>query len=1188
MHRKTLEKTFIRLQLKNIFSTLLLVLFTFAAYSQQGPKFKSGELIIKLDRSTIDQVDLSATRGNPHLIGHPAFDAVSKNAKAINVKRALRGGFKHAASARSLGLDQYITVQVPNEAALNGWANKYRNVQGVESVELNYIADAHVVPNDPLYGEQWGLNNTGNAKEYNSTNLVGTPGSDLNLEAAWDIHTGTSSVTIAIIDSGVDGTHPDFAGKMVPGYDFVNNDNDPSDDDGHGTSCAGIAAASGNNGIGVAGVNWGAKIMPLKALQGGSGSYQAIADAVIFAVDNGADVISMSLGGPSSASVLANAINYAYNAGVAVFASRGNDNDTADNYPSSYATVISVGGLSPCNTRKTTTSCDGEFWWGASYGGGANKMDFVAPAARITTTDITGSGGYSSGAYTDSFNGTSSACPYAAGVGALVLSYAPGLTPDELRDILRQTSVDIGAAGYDAETGYGKLDAAAALNAALPCTLGAPGNLSASSLTDNSFNLSWNAVSGAASYTVTIDGNSSTVSGTTFAAPGLNPGTTYAASVAADCSGGGSGSLASINVTTTGTAAITCNGTVSSYPYGESFESGDGWTQVGGDDGNWYRNSGSTPSGNTGPVSAVDGSWYLFLEASTNGSPGQIGNNAAAILESPCFDLSGESSATFSFQNHLYGTAVGSLKVEASNNDQTWTELWSASGNQGNQWNSVSLNLDAYTGGTVKLRITGTTGNGWSSDIAIDDLAVTTAGAPTCATPTGLTVTAVGTVTASIDWNDVSGAVDYTVRWRAVGTSTWSQGSVTGSAANFTGLVEGTSYETQVSTNCSGASSDFTSSATFTTDVPTPTCSTPTGLAVTAIGTTTASIDWNDVSGALDYTVRWRAIGTTTWSQGNVTTSGGSFSSLIEGTAYEAQVGTNCSGASSTFTSSVTFTTDTSSPGGCNDIVDSNNFESGWGIWNDGGSDARRSVNDAAYSNGDFSIRLRDNTSTSTMTTDNLDLTGFNEITVDFSFYARSMESGEDFWLQISNNGGSSYTTVGDWNQGVEFQNNQRYDEQVTIQGPFASNTRLRFRCDASGNSDWVYIDDVVITGCTSGSSLRAPQVVNLNELSNPITIARAPSNNNREVAPIMHMNLFPNPVSNELNVQYMIPESKGNIQLIVTDLTGRTIQQRSLAGDILNQRVQVDVSQLGNGFYFVHLIADETRISKKFIVQNR
>ena len=260
------------------------------------------------------------------------------------------------------------------------------------------------------------------------------------------------------------------------------------------------------------------------------------------------------------------------------------------------------------------------------------------------------------------------------------------------------------------------------------CTLAAPSNFSSSSVGDNSFNLSWNSVSGAANYTVTVGGNSSTVSGTSYTATGLTAGTTYSCTVVANCSGGGSGDAANLSVTTTGTSPISCSSTISTFPYAEGFESGDGWTQVSGDDGDWYRDANGTPSNNTGPGSAVEGSWYLFLEASTNGSAGQIGNNATAILESPCFDLSGETAATFSFQNHMYGNNVGSLTVQASNDGTTWTNLWTNSGNQGNQWNAIDVDLASYAGGTVKIRLVGTTGNGWSSDIAIDDLAVTTGG----------------------------------------------------------------------------------------------------------------------------------------------------------------------------------------------------------------------------------------------------------------------------------------------------------------------------------------------------------------------------------------------------------------------------------------------------------------------------
>lgn len=258
------------------------------------------------------------------------------------------------------------------------------------------------------------------------------------------------------------------------------------------------------------------------------------------------------------------------------------------------------------------------------------------------------------------------------------------------------------------------------------CTLAAPSNFSSSNIGDNSFDLSWNAVSGAADYTVTVGGNSATVSGTSYSATGLTAGTNYSTSVVANCSGGGSGDAANLSVTTTGTIPISCSSTVSSFPYAEGFESNDGWTQVSGDDGDWFRDANGTPSNNTGPGSAAEGSWYLFLEASTNGSAGQIGNNATAILESPCFDLSGQTSATFSFQNHMYGSNVGSLTVQASTDGNNWTNLWTISGNQGNQWNAIDVDLASYVGGIVKIRLVGTTGNGWSSDIAIDDLSVST------------------------------------------------------------------------------------------------------------------------------------------------------------------------------------------------------------------------------------------------------------------------------------------------------------------------------------------------------------------------------------------------------------------------------------------------------------------------------
>jgi hypothetical protein len=272
------------------------------------------------------------------------------------------------------------------------------------------------------------------------------------------------------------------------------------------------------------------------------------------------------------------------------------------------------------------------------------------------------------------------------------------------------------------------------------CNATTPTGVSVSGITTSSADVDWNSVAGA-TYTVryrqsgTSAWTTSNEATNSTTLTGLSASTSYQVQVRSVCPSGNSSYSSTVNFTTAAAPSF-CSGSISSFPYNEGFESGDGWTQVGGDDGDWYRTSGSTPSSGTGPSSAAEGSNYLFLEASTNNSPGQIGNSATAILESDCFDLSGQTSATFSFQNHMYGTAVGSITVQASADGSSWTNLWSNSGDQGNQWNAVSINLSAYLGQEIKLRIVGTTGAGWSSDIAIDDLAVTTGGG---STPRGCT-----------------------------------------------------------------------------------------------------------------------------------------------------------------------------------------------------------------------------------------------------------------------------------------------------------------------------------------------------------------------------------------------------------------------------------------------------------------
>ncbi|MCX2743725.1 choice-of-anchor J domain-containing protein [Mangrovivirga sp. M17] len=167
---------------------------------------------------------------------------------------------------------------------------------------------------------------------------------------------------------------------------------------------------------------------------------------------------------------------------------------------------------------------------------------------------------------------------------------------------------------------------------------------------------------------------------------------------------------------------FSCTGTVSNYPYNESFESGLGnWSQGSGDNIDWTRNSSGTPSSSTGPSSANDGSYYMYVEASDPNYPSK-----SAHLAGPCFDLTTETSATFSFDYHMYGSAMGSLEVQALIDGGSWTTIWSKSGNQGNSWLSANVDMAGYLGETVKIRFVGTTGSSYTSDIAVDKISLST------------------------------------------------------------------------------------------------------------------------------------------------------------------------------------------------------------------------------------------------------------------------------------------------------------------------------------------------------------------------------------------------------------------------------------------------------------------------------
>lgn len=304
------------------------------------------------------------------------------------------------------------------------------SLPGVVYVEPNYRTRLlETIPNDPGWSNQYGMDN------------IRAPG-------GWELATGSVAVTIAVLDTGVDLSHPDLSAKITSGFDFVENDTNPQDDNGHGTHVAGIAAATTNNSIGVAGTSWGAQVMPIKIMnRDGNGSYSDLAAGVIWAADHGADVINMSLGGGSPSALLEDAVNYAYARGVVQVAAAGNTGSGNILYPARYTHVIAVGATDANNNR-------------ASFSNYGAELDLVAPGVSIYSTRLGGSYGYR--------NGTSMSTPYVSGLAAILIGLSRPYSPDLIAYEMQSTALDRGATGWDSFYGHGLIQMDAALAEALP------------------------------------------------------------------------------------------------------------------------------------------------------------------------------------------------------------------------------------------------------------------------------------------------------------------------------------------------------------------------------------------------------------------------------------------------------------------------------------------------------------------------------------------------------------------------------------------------------------------------------------------------------------------------------------------------------------------------------------------------
>jgi subtilisin family serine protease len=344
-------------------------------------------------------------------------------------------------------------VRIPDWASVEEMAYALSQNPDVAYAGPNYSARITVTPNDTLFRYQYALNNTGQE--------IGAPGSpsgkskaDIKATAGWGETKGAAETVIAIVDSGIDFEHPDIKNKVISrGRDFANDDWDATDDNGHGTYVAGIAAADTNNDEGMAGVAWNCRILPVKVTdKEGFAWYDDLIDGILWAADNGAHVINISLGGDAPEDSLRDALRYAHEKGLVIAASAGNDN-TAVFYPAAYDAYCLAVAATDYNDARTSWSCFGP------------EVDVAAPGEWVLSIVPTWYWGPDYLPYAFG-SGTSSSAPHVAGLAALIKGLKPWLTVDDIMNVIRYSADDVNSgehSGRDDYIGYGRINMEKAL-----------------------------------------------------------------------------------------------------------------------------------------------------------------------------------------------------------------------------------------------------------------------------------------------------------------------------------------------------------------------------------------------------------------------------------------------------------------------------------------------------------------------------------------------------------------------------------------------------------------------------------------------------------------------------------------------------------------------------------------------------
>jgi len=454
---------------------LFLPLFTVA----QVPAYAPDRLVVKL---ALNVLEISERAITIYDFSNEQIDLRNERYGFLRATRIYKGDILDKTKKGMDHVSRLYVMHFSQELLMNEAIESYKTTGYFEFVEPDYIGSSFGItsdtfPNDPYFYRQWYLYN-------DATFTLSTPviDADIDMELGWLIEKGKKSVILAIMDSGTRLDHPEFEGRLwvnkaeipgngkdddyngyaddVNGFDFAYADGDPSDDSGHGTAVAGVAAATGNNGIGFAGVDWNCRIMSCKVLESdGWGYYSVWTESIYYAVNHGAHVINMSLGGETSSLAMTQALEYAEVNLVTVVASMGNEGTDMLNYPAVIENVIAVGSTDS-DDRRSTSFLAGS--GGSNYG---NHLDVVAPGNYIYVLDE-----LNPYYYEGYWAGTSFSTPLVSGLVSLLKAQDPTRTPADIRYILRTTSEDLvgkpseDTPGWDQYYGYGRINAYNALS----------------------------------------------------------------------------------------------------------------------------------------------------------------------------------------------------------------------------------------------------------------------------------------------------------------------------------------------------------------------------------------------------------------------------------------------------------------------------------------------------------------------------------------------------------------------------------------------------------------------------------------------------------------------------------------------------------------------------------------------------